>query len=80
MIGNDRKISQNDEPRKADQAQHFSDERAQLLDTIREMIDDELDRRGTKHEFSLRHGEVPAKSRRSLWQRIRDFFMGKQGK
>ena len=80
MIGNDRKISQNGEPRKADQAQHFSDERVQLLDTIREMIDDELDRRGTKHGSSYRHDEVPAKPRRSLWQRIRDFFLGKQGK
>lgn len=80
MIGNDRKISQNGEPRKTDEARHFSDERVQLLDTIREMIDDELDRRGTKHESSHRHGEAPAKPRRSLWQRIRDFLMGKQGK
>lgn len=35
---------------KNDEAQQFLDDRAQLLDTIREMINDEIDRRGVGTE------------------------------
>ena len=39
-------IGYDDRRRKTDEAQHFMEDRTQLLDTIREMINVEIERRG----------------------------------
>ncbi len=59
----------------------FSEDRFDLLDTIRDMIDDELDHRGVKpggdpHHENLppeQHSREPAR-RPTLWQRIVSLF------
>ena len=42
----DSNIGYDDRRRKTDEAQHFMEDRTQLLDTIREMINVEIERRG----------------------------------
>ena len=42
----DNNIGYDDRRRKTDEAQHFMEDRTQLLDTIREMINVEIERRG----------------------------------
>ncbi|WP_158611198.1 hypothetical protein, partial [Prevotella sp. OH937_COT-195] len=64
----------------------FLDDRMQLLDTVRRMIDIELDRRGVNirgnphHENHLPEdmGRMPPAPppRRSFWQRIMSIFTG----
>lgn len=62
----------------------FLDDRMQLLETVREMIDIEFERRGVKTEGNS-HPENPPpegtgrkppdrKPKRTLWQRIVKFF------
>lgn len=46
MNKTERKISSEDQWQKSNEAQQFSEDRAQLLETIREMMDNEFDRRG----------------------------------
>lgn len=45
--------------RKTDEAQHFMEDRTQLLDTIREMINVEIDRRGGCIEGETMHSKMP---------------------
>lgn len=44
---------------KNDEAQQFLDDRAQLLDTIREMINDEIDRRVVGTEGAAQYSKPP---------------------
>ncbi|MFC2771568.1 MAG: hypothetical protein ACFN4F_05670 [Porphyromonas endodontalis] len=55
--------------------QHMED-RMQLLDMVRKMIDAEFDRRDQSQRDCLRPESQPPKSLRkpTLWQRIRTFF------
>ncbi|RRC94500.1 hypothetical protein EII32_11835, partial [Prevotella sp. OH937_COT-195] len=53
----------------------FLDDRMQLLDTVRRMIDIELDRRGVNAEGMGRTPPDPP-PRRSFWQRIMSIFTG----
>lgn len=55
--------------------QHMED-RMQLLDMVRKMIDAEFDRRDQSQGDCLRPESQPPKSLRkpTLWQRIRTFF------
>ncbi|RNC63369.1 hypothetical protein [Proteiniphilum sp. X52] len=81
MDRTERKIPPEKRRRKFDEAQQFSEDRAQLLDTIREMIDIEFEHRGLKTE-KLPHPESPPPENRgreppdrrpfgrTLWQRI----------
>lgn len=64
----------------------FLDDRMQLLETVREMIDIELERRGVNPEGNPHPENPPPESmgrtppdpppRRTLWQRIVSFFTG----
>ena len=64
--------------RKSDEAQQFSEDRAQLLDTIREMIDFEFERRRMKTEDNPQPENPPPDCkppRRTFWQRIVRLFI-----
>ena len=63
----------------------FLDDRMQLLDTVREMIDIEFERRGVKTEGNPHPENLPPEGtgreppdrkppRRSLWQRLMGIF------
>ena len=91
MNGTERKI-QPEERRKSAEARQFSEDRMQLLDTVREMIDIELERYGVTpggnpHPESP-HPEIPPPEdrgrtppdpppRRTLSQRIVSLFTGR---
>lgn len=68
---------QHDVPKRIhEKHQAYLDDRMQLLETIRELIDIELDR-WAKQQSLLQGPALPEKSpakRRSLWQRIAAFF------
>lgn len=49
---------------KTDEAQHFMEDRTQLLDTIREMINVEIDRRGGCIEGETMHSKMPPEPHR----------------
>lgn len=55
----DNNIGYDDRRRKTDEAQHFMEDRTQLLDTIREMINVEIDRRGGCIEGETMHSKMP---------------------
>ncbi len=85
MNGTERGILPEDRRRKSDEAQQFSEDRMQLLDTIRDMIDIELERlgvmsEGDPHPVNLppEHAGLKPPDRklpcRTLWQRIVKFF------
>lgn len=85
MNGTERKIQSEERRRRSDAAQQFMEDRMQLLDTIREMIDIEFDRRGVKTEGNPHPENPPPEDmgreppdskpqRRTLWQRIVSFF------
>ncbi|WP_373759110.1 hypothetical protein [Bacteroides heparinolyticus] len=86
MNGTEGRILSEERRRKSDEAQQFSEDRAQLLDTIREMIDIELERRGVNPEGNPHPENPPPEDmgctppgpppRRTLWQRIVSFFTG----
>ena len=57
------------ETRRPEQAERSAEERMQLLDTIREMIDTELGSRGREVPPPF-----PQSRRRSLWRRIWGLF------
>lgn len=86
-LNRERKEEYNSEERwqKSDEAQQFSEDRAQLLDIIREMIDLEFERRGMKTKGNHHPENPPPESmglesfdckppRRSLWQCIVRLF------
>ena len=85
MNQTERKIQSEERRRKSDEVQRFSKDRMQLLDTIREMIDIEFERRGVKTEGNP-HPESPPPEgtgreppdrkppRLSLWQRLMGIF------
>ena len=91
MNGTERKI-QPEERRRSAEARQFSEDRMRLLDTVREMIDIELERYGVTpggypHPESP-HPESPPPEdrgrtppdpppRRTLWQRIVSLFTGR---
>ena len=86
MIGTERKI-QPEERRRSAEARQFSEDRMQLLDTVREMIDIELERYGVSPGGNP-HPESPPPEdrgrtppdpppRRTLWQRIVSLFTGR---
>lgn len=56
----DNNIGYDDRRRKTDEAQHFMEDRTQLLDTIREMINVEIDRRGGYIEGETMHSKMPS--------------------
>lgn len=85
MNQTERKIQSEERRRKFDEAQRFSEDRMQLLDTIREMIDIEFERRGVKTEGNPHPENPPPEGtgreppdrkppRRSLWQRLMGIF------
>lgn len=55
----DNNMGYDDRRRKTDKAQHFMEDRTQLLDTIREMINVEIDRRGGCIEGETMHSKMP---------------------
>lgn len=55
----DNNIGYDDRRRMTDEAQHFMEDRTQLLDTIREMINVEIDRRGGCIEGETMHSKMP---------------------
>ena len=55
----DNNIGYDDRRRKTDEAHHFMEDRTQLLDTIREMINVEIDRRGGCIEGETMHSKMP---------------------
>ena len=55
----DNNIGYDDRLLKTDEAQHFMEDRTQLLDTIREMINVEIDRRGGCIEGETMHSKMP---------------------
>lgn len=55
----DNNIGYDDRRRKTDEAQYFMEDRTQLLDTIREMINVEIDRRGGCIEGETMHSKMP---------------------
>lgn len=55
----DNNIEYDDRRRKTDEAQHFMEDHTQLLDTIREMINVEIDRRGGCIEGETMHSKMP---------------------
>ena len=91
MNGTERKI-QPEERRRSAEARQFSEDRMQLLDTVREMIDIELERcgvtpGGNPHPESPHPENPPPEDRgrtppdppprRTLWQRIVSLFTGR---
>ena len=86
MNGTERKI-QPEERRRSAEAQQFSEDRMQLLDTVREMIDIELERYGVSPGGNPHPENPPPEDRgrtppgppprRTLWQRIVSLFTGR---
>ena len=82
MTQADKKIQSDQRRRTSAEAQQFSEDRIQLLDTIREMIDDELERRRPDSDGNPARGNLPPypirvqPPRRTLWQRIVSLFTG----
>jgi len=91
MNGTERKI-QPEERRRSAEARQFSEDRMQLLDTVREMIDIELERYGVTPGGSPHPESPPLENpppedrgrtppdpppRRTLWQRIVSLFTGR---
>lgn len=91
MNGTERKI-QPEERRRSAEARQFSEDRMQLLDTVREMIDIELERCGVTPGGNPHPESPPLESpppedrgrtppdpppRRTLWQRIVSLFTGR---
>ena len=91
MNGTERKI-QPEERRRSAEARQFSEERMQLLDTVREMIDIELERYGVTPGGNPHPENPPPENpppedrgrtppdpppRRTLWQRIVSLFTGR---
>ena len=85
MNETERKIQSEERRRRSDEAQQFLEDRMQLLDTISEMIDIELERRGLNPEGNSHPENPPPEGtgreppdnkpqRRTLWQRIVSFF------
>lgn len=80
MNGTERGILPEDRRRKSDEAQQFSEDRMQLLDTVRDMINVEFERRGLNVDGDLHPETPPPKDAgckppcRTLWQRIVKFF------
>ncbi len=85
MNQTERKIQSEERRRKSDEAQRFSKDRMQLLDTIREMIDIEFERRGVKTEGNPHFENPPPEGtgreppdrkppRRTFWQRLMGIF------
>lgn len=60
----DNNIGYDDRRRMTDEAQHFMEDRTQLLDTIREMINVEIDRRGGCIEGETMHSKMPPEPHR----------------
>ena len=63
MASTDNHILHDGRPRKADEAQEFLEERAHLLDTIREMINVEMDRRRVGTDNGKRQSKTPPESK-----------------
>ena len=63
--------SKEKQQRKSDKALLFLEDRLQLLDTIREMINTELDRREQERKSDPPPDDRP---KRTLWRRIVDLF------
>ena len=59
MRQKDNNIRYDDRRRKTDEAKHFMEDSTQLLDTIREMINVEIDRRGGCIEGEAMHSKMP---------------------
>lgn len=59
MVHTDDKTRLDDRQHKNDEAQQLLEERAQLLDTIRKMINDEMDRRTVGAESTDKHSKPP---------------------
>ena len=91
MNGTERKI-QPEERRRSAEARQFSEDRMQLLDTVREMIDIELERYGVSPGGNPHPENPPLENpppedrgrtppdpppRRTLWQRIVSLFTGR---
>lgn len=86
MNGTERKI-QPEERRRSAEARQFSEDRMQLLDTVREMIDIELERYGVTPGGNPHPESPPLEDRgrtppdppprRTLWQRIVSLFTGR---
>ena len=85
MTQTERKIQSEERRRKSDEAQRFSKDRMQLLDTVREMIDFEFERRGVKTEGNPHPENPPPEGtrreppdrkppRRTFWQRLMGIF------
>ena len=85
MNQTERKIQSEERRRKSDEVQRFSKDRMQLLDTIREMIDFEFERRGVKTEGTPHPENPPPEGtgreppdrkppRRTFWQRLMGIF------
>ena len=54
-----RKIPSEDQWQKSNEAQQFSEDRAQLLETIREMMDNEFERRGVSPDGNPLRANAP---------------------
>lgn len=63
MASTDNHILYDGRQRKADEAQEFLEERAHLLDTIREMINVEMDRRRVGTDNGKRQSKTPPESK-----------------
>ena len=85
MNQTERKVQSEKRRRKSDEAQRFSEDRMQLLDTVRQMIDFEFERRGVKTEGTPHPENPPPEGtgreppdrkppRSSLWQRLMGIF------
>lgn len=85
MNQTERKVQSKKRRRKSDEAQRFSEDRMQLLDTVRQMIDFEFERRGVKTEGTPHPENPPPEGtgreppdrkppRRTFWQRLMGIF------
>ena len=79
MNQTERKIHSEERRRKSDEAQRFSEDRMQLLDTIREMIDIEFERRENIQTGGHSESDTPYSSpdpppKDTLWKRIWQSF------
>ena len=63
MASTDNHIRNDGRQRKADEAQEFLEERAHLLDTIREMINVEMDRRRVGTDNGKRQSKTPPETK-----------------
>lgn len=59
MSQTDKYIRQDSRRHKTDETEQYLEDRAQLLDTIREMINVEIDRRGGCIEGETMHSKMP---------------------